>query len=306
MMFLALVFAATLSRAEILARFKAPVLTQAEGLVQVFADCPEDMRREYQSPIAGFASETVTTLYRGLGQKPIRFAQPGIVIHIGEVRTNLTTVVSRVTTNGTRVVTRIYVESPGFADIEQLRLEIVKGFYRSVRHQELDDDSARSVFRATDPRTRIAAERAKVEAFVQEGKGDFDEGLRQMRKIIEPGHATRRDVLIFASRLYLYSPFYDICWLGKYNCISFREAIDFVKIDPTIRALAETKASELPIFGGGKGQTLQVAAAVYRVFLLALAQGERSDEDLKILLGKADEQLALAYEEAVQFERRNR
>ena len=63
-----------LTRAEIIERFKAPVVTQADGLVRVFADCPEDMRREFQSPIARFAADTVQTLYQGLAKKPVRMS----------------------------------------------------------------------------------------------------------------------------------------------------------------------------------------------------------------------------------------
>ena len=121
-----------LTRAEILERFRAPVVTQADGLVKVYADCPEDMRREYQGPIGSFAAETVKTLYQGLAKKPVRFENPGIVIHIGDVRTNDTTVTSAVSTNQDRVVSRIRVTAPGYADLYRLRLEIVHAFFRSV------------------------------------------------------------------------------------------------------------------------------------------------------------------------------
>ena len=59
-----------LSRAEIIERFKAPVVTQSDGLVKVYANCPEDMRREFQTPIARFAADTVQMLYQGLAKKP--------------------------------------------------------------------------------------------------------------------------------------------------------------------------------------------------------------------------------------------
>ena len=59
-----------LTRAEIIERFRSPVVTQADGLVKVYADCPEDMRREFQSPIARFAADTVQTLYQGLAKSP--------------------------------------------------------------------------------------------------------------------------------------------------------------------------------------------------------------------------------------------
>ena len=39
----AAIFAAALTRAEIIERFKAPVATRVDGLVEVFADCPTDM-----------------------------------------------------------------------------------------------------------------------------------------------------------------------------------------------------------------------------------------------------------------------
>ena len=66
---LSTVLVMALTRAEILERFRAPVVTQADGLVKVYADCPEDLRRDYQGPIGSFAAETVKTLYQGLAKK---------------------------------------------------------------------------------------------------------------------------------------------------------------------------------------------------------------------------------------------
>ena len=48
-MLFAVIAMLALTRAELVARMKAPVLTMSEGLVQVYADCPEDMRIEYQT-----------------------------------------------------------------------------------------------------------------------------------------------------------------------------------------------------------------------------------------------------------------
>ena len=56
-MLLAVIALLALTRAELVARMKAPVLTMTEGLVKVYADCPEDMRRDYQMPVARFAAE---------------------------------------------------------------------------------------------------------------------------------------------------------------------------------------------------------------------------------------------------------
>ena len=41
----AAIFAAALTRAEIIERFKAPVATRVDGLVEVFADCPTEIGR---------------------------------------------------------------------------------------------------------------------------------------------------------------------------------------------------------------------------------------------------------------------
>jgi len=289
-----------LTRAEIIERFKAPVITQANGLVQVYANCPEDMRREYQMPIASFAAETVKTLYQGLGKKPERFERAGIVIHVGDVRTNLTAVTTRVATNGNLVVTRIFVKSPGFADLGQLKLAVVKGFFRCVEKCEVSDEEAVSRYRQSDPALRIADERQRLEDWLvgRGGVTNDEAGLKLMRKIIEPGKASRRDVLIFASRLFLYPPSYDLRFAGRFSCLSFREALGFAKIDPSIRLAAAYKSREVTVVGGGRGDEMTAAALAYRLFLSELAKMEKSDEELKALLDDAEEKLNIAFEKA--------
>ena len=247
-----------LTRAEIIERFRSPVVTQADGLVKVYADCPEDMRREFQSPIARFAADTVQTLYQGLAKKPVRFGKPGIVISVGDVRTNLADVVTSVTTNDGRVVTRLKVKAPGYADLYRLRLEVIRGFYRAVEGRELSEDEAVAAYRQ--------------------------------------GKASRRDVLIFASRLYLYPPQRDVRLAGKYESLSFREAAKFGRIDPLTRLVAYQKANDLPVLGGGRGEELSAAAMAYRTFLLELAAAKKSEEELLDLLEAADTKLNVAYE----------
>ena len=110
-----------LTRAEIVQRMRAPVITQADGMVRVYASCAEDVRREYQHPVASFAAETVKTLYGGLSVPRRRFASPAIIIHIGDVRTNDTTVAAKVATNGAEVVTRIYLRNPATSDRSEER-----------------------------------------------------------------------------------------------------------------------------------------------------------------------------------------
>lgn len=290
-----------LTRAELIERFKAPVITQADGLVRVYADCPEDMRREYQQPIARFAAETVKTLYRGLARKPERFTKAGIVIHVGDVRTNLTTVTSRVVTNDTLVVSRIDVKAPGSADLYRFRLEIVRAFFRSVEKREVSEEEAVAAYRKGDPVLRIADERMRLEDWLAGRKTmDDDAGLKLMTRVFEPGKSSPRDILIFASRLYLYPPQYDLRFLGKFDRLSFAEALRFGRIDPLVRFMAYRKALELPVLGGGKSPELKSAADAYQAFLFAFARGETSEKGLKALLDEADERLNVAFEKARQ------
>ena len=298
-MVLSAILLLALSRAEIIARFKAPVITQADGLVQVHADCPEDMRKEYQTPVARFAADTVQTLYQGLAKKPIRFPQAGIVIHVGDVRTNLTEVTAQASTNENRVVTRIVLKAPGTADLERFRTEIVKAFYRSVEKREISDDEAVVAYRHSVPELRIFDERMELEDWLAgHGTKDDEEGLRLMRKIFKPGESSPRDVLTFASRLYLYPPQHDLRFLGRFDRLSFSEALRFGRIDPIVRLVAYQRALDLPVMGGGRSPELTAAANAYRDFLFGLAKGEKDEKELKALLDDADEKLNVAFEKA--------
>lgn len=287
-----------LTRAEIIERMRAPVITQADGMVRVFASCPDDMRREYQTPVSRFAADTVKALWRGVAKRPLRYRKPTIIVHVGDVRTNDTDVIVRTDTNAVPAVTRLYLVAPGFTDLVRFRMELVKAFYRTVEGRELSDSEATAAYRAANPQLRVEDERNKLEEWFVNGKGDFEEGLRRMRKIVEPGFASRRDVLIFASRLYLYPPEYDLKFLGRYRQLSFGEALALADEDPTIRLMAAVKRDMLPVFGGGRGDALTAAVYGYVKFLDELAKGESDRDELRALLDDADVKLNLAFEKA--------
>lgn len=299
-LFLAAFSLFALTRAEIVARMKAPVITQADGLIKVFADCPEDMRREYQMPIASFAADTVKMLYAGSRRNPLRFKRPSIIIHVGDVRTNLTTVVANVETNDDRrILTRIYLKAPGFADLGRFRLEVVKGFVRAVDSKDISDSEAIVLYRAADPVLRLADKREGLERWLKRGEGaDYDEGLKLMRNVMEPGRASERDVLIFASRLFFYPPQYDLKFQGKYDKLSFREALAVRVREPGVRLLAAKKLGEMPIFGGGRGESMTQAYLAYMKFLRELAEDKVETVELEKSLDEADEKLRLALEES--------
>lgn len=285
-----------LTRAEIIERMRAPVVTRADGLVKVYASCPEDVRREFQSPVARFAADTVSLMYRSQAIRPRRFSSGEIVIHLGDVRTNDTRVVARVRRSSGRPVSRIYLENPATADIAAFRREIIKAFFRSVVEKEIDDAAADRAARDADPAARIKDARVRLENWLA-GKGgiDAEEGLKLMRKVLEPGKASRRDVLVFASRLFIYPETFDQRFCGRFRQLSFREALKFAKADPRIRLAAYRKSGEMVLFAGGRGEKLAEAGELYCRFLQSLT---RLDGDAARLLDEAEEKLNVALEEA--------
>ncbi len=293
--------AATLTRAEIIDRMRAVPIVKENGLVQVVADCPEDMRREFQSPIAGFVADICEKLARARRKSTPRFSDPGIVVYVGDVRTNVTNVVTRLRTraDGSKF-TRIYLPAPGFTDVAALRRETVKAFYRALEGKTLDDESAEATLRAADPELRIADAYADLARWMngESVEKEDEHFIGLSRKILRPGVAYPTDVLRFASRLYLYPEVYSSPFCGRYASCTFAEAIDLAKIDARIRFLALAKSPQVVLFGGGRGETLSDAAVAYSEFLRALAAYQKTPEELREMLADADEKLNVALEEA--------
>lgn len=312
-MTLAAILLFALTRAEIIQRMRAPIITQADGLVKVYARCDEDVRREYQQPVARYAADTVKMLYQHLLKKGERFAQPGIVIFLGNDRTNTTEVVSEVITNDVQMaVSRILLKNPGSADLNRLRLEVVKGFYRSVEGKELGDEAALAILRAADPHYRIEDERHKLELWLKGERSasaraptdeeelfeEVEENLARMRKVLQPGTASKRDVLTFGSHLWLYARTLDEKFYGGASAVSFKDAISLAKFDPRVRILAVFKMRELPVLAGGRGEYLAHAAEAYVHFLGELAKGEKTEAELEKLYEIAELKLKAAYSQA--------
>ena len=80
--------------------------------------------------------------------------------------------------------------------------------------------------------------------------------------------------------------------------MSFRDAVDLARRDPLVRLVAAVRANSLTVFGGGRGHRLAEAAEVYRMFLLELAKGEKSREELIEILDEADIGLNIAFEKS--------
>ena len=282
---------ATLTRAEIIDRFRAPHVVQVDGLVQVRAECNAEMRREFQVPVASYAADICRRLYSSDNLKERHFAAPGIAIVIGDVITNLPTVVSRPETrdDGTKW-TKILVPAPGYADRQKLGLAIVKGYCRAVRGEDLDDAQALTRIRAAYPELKREDDyKALGEWYAGKcGKDDDEKYLKLQRSVLLPGSASKHDVEIFASRLYLYPPTYDERFCGRYDCVSFREAIKLAKIDPRIRLAAYNKIQGTVLFASGRGEKMSAAGVAYASFLNELFQYKKTEDELTAMLNAAD------------------
>jgi len=298
---LAAVLAAALSRAEIIERFKSPPITKVEGLVQVFADCPADMRMEFQAPIAGFAADVCRSLYGAMRQKPRRFAEPGIVLHVGDIRTNTAEVVVRESTraDGSRF-TRIYLLAPGYADLARLRVAVARAFLLAVKGESVDDAAAERAIRNANPALKVDFEYAEIDRWMkgEAVEGDDEEMLRLCRSVLVPGIARQSDVLRFASRLFLYPQTYDRPFCGKYLSCDFAQALELAGGDPFVRFAALAKSSQIVLFGGGRGDELYEAAKAYSEFLLEVARWKKPKEELRDMLEAADIKLNVAMESA--------
>ena len=297
----AVILAAALTRAELIERFKAPPLTKVSGLVQVVADCPADLRREFQSPIATFAAEVCNTLYRADRAQPKAFPEPGILVYLGSGRTNDVRVVVRqgVRDSGARF-TRLFLPAPGTTDLDRLRTEVVRAYYLAVKGEEIDGERAERAYQAADPALKADYLYGQIERWLKGEKVDFDDAgmMRLCRSVLEPGKAREADVLRFASRLYLYPESFDRPFCGKYRYCSLEEAIRNLNVDPRLRLHAYLKAPQVMLFGGGRGETMSQAVDAYSKLLFDMARNEKTADELLAQLEDADIKLNIALEEA--------
>jgi len=300
-MLAALLLLCALTRAEIIERFTAAPVVMVDGLIEVAGTCSPEIRREFQLPVAGYAAEVSRSLYASACEKPMRFAQPGIVIHLGEITTNVTNVVSRVQTrkDGTSY-TKIYLPAPGYADRAALTRAVARAHFLAVKGERLTDEQAWHRLIACNPELRADETCRRIHDWSERGiyadGMDDEQYLTLARKVLLPGRLTEYERTTFASRLYLYPPCYDAPFCGRYTSLDFPTAIKLRKRDPRIRLAAYIKARQVLIFGAGRGPGLQEAANAYAAFLNELGRDELEDGELLGLLATAEERLKGARE----------
>ncbi len=300
MTLLAACFFLALTRAEIIERFKAPPMTQVSGLVQVSPDCPREIRRAYQAPIASFAGTLCRELYQGVKLAPKTFEKPGIVVFLGDEKETNTAVVARYEEKNGRKRCRIFLPAPEFSDLKELRKAVIRGFYYVVMNEEITAEEGLKRYRRMDPQRRADEDYAVLAAWRNGQKVDEsdEECLKLARSVLQPGLARPEDVLQFAARLTLYPPYHGYPFAGRYPYLSLEEAIDLAKTVPMIRFVAYEKAPLMIVYTGGRTRELAEAGQAYSDFLFELARDQLSVDELKKRLQKANDLLKKAYEKA--------
>ena len=137
------------------------VATSAGGFVKVVAaDVPGDPMG-FRLPILQFTTRNLRELEKAYKIEMPRRAEPGLVIHALDGRTNDTRVIVR-SSRKDFLVTRVWLPSPGFSDLDQLRFEIARAYLRAwinraaprgVTPGELPDWVVQGALRAADAQT---------------------------------------------------------------------------------------------------------------------------------------------------------
>ena len=107
--------------------------SSSDGFVTVIAaEVPGD-KMGFRGPLVQFASGIVNSLGKTLALPALPHRrEPGLIIYAQDGRTNDTRVVARASRRRSGPFTRIWLPSPGFSDIDQLRLEVAKAYFRAA------------------------------------------------------------------------------------------------------------------------------------------------------------------------------
>ena len=105
--------------------------TSADGFVEVLAaDVPGDTMG-FRLPLLRFTSQFVQDLEHAYGIQMPRAEGRGLVIHALDGQTNDVRVIARVVQRDGHVLTRLWLPSPGFTNLEALRFEIAQAYFRA-------------------------------------------------------------------------------------------------------------------------------------------------------------------------------
>lgn len=150
--------AAISARAEL--DFAPKAVVSTDGFIRVVAyDNPRD-EMGFRRPILAFAGNLIDSLSAAFDIKRVKVKDPGLIIYAMDGRTNDTRVLVRPESraDGSKVV-KIFLPSPGYSDLEELRMGIAKSFVGA----DMPDWLAQGVLRCQDDGTRRADTRFILE-----------------------------------------------------------------------------------------------------------------------------------------------
>lgn len=140
--------------------FAPKAVVSTDGFIRVVAhDNPRD-EVGFRRPILAFAGNLIDELSRAFDVKRVKMKDPGLVIYAMDGRTNDTRVVVRPETreDGSKVV-KVFLPSPGYSDLDDLRHAIARSFIGADKPDWL----AQGVLRCTDEEMRRADTRFMLE-----------------------------------------------------------------------------------------------------------------------------------------------
>ena len=167
---------------------------------------------------------------------------------------------------------------------------MVKGYCRAIHALDLDDEAALAKIRSAYPEMKLEDDYRSLQEWYdgKRGKEDDEKFLKLQRAVLQPGVATKHDVEIYASRLFFYPTTFEDKFCGKFDCVSFREAIPLAKIDPRLRLAAYRKIQEVMLFASGRGEKMSAAGVAYAEFLNEFYKYEKTEAELTALLDVAE------------------
>ena len=130
--------------------FAPKAVVSTDGFIRVVAyDNPRD-EVGFRRPILAFAGNLLDSLSNAFNVKREKVKEPGLVIYAMDGRTNDTRVIVKPEkrSDGSKVV-KIYLPSPGYSDLDELRMGIAKSFIGA----DMPDWLAQGVLRCRDSET---------------------------------------------------------------------------------------------------------------------------------------------------------
>lgn len=116
--------------------------TSSDGFVEVLAaDVPGDTMG-FRLPLLRFTSQFVQDLEHAFGLQMPRAQGRGLVIHALDGQTNDIRVIARVVRRDGNILTRLWLPSPGFTNLEALRFEIAQAYFRAWIDRHRPEDVA--------------------------------------------------------------------------------------------------------------------------------------------------------------------